>query len=276
MSGVTREAADRFRVDLDELARKVVRGHKRGAPVLVDPFLIARTIAAVMGACTFRSATGKRLLWNDYRIILARADYEVVHSLQGPLERDLGQALANEAAATGAELVGELKVSVVHDEANELRAGEAMVRVAFVPTERLGAARAGELTVRFDAAQLAGLMRAVGSTETVIVQDTASTSSFVLRWPGGEAPLTEGATLIVGRLHDSAPAGFVAVTGSAKINKQHAWVTAGPTLIRIGRFAGANPVHVNGAAVAAGQHVDVAVPAEVALSRELALTILRG
>jgi hypothetical protein len=279
MSGeaVTREGADRFLIELGELARKVNRGHRRGDPVLVDPFLIARTIAEVMRACTFRTATGQRLLWNDYRMILARADYDVVHSLQGPLERDLGQALANEAAATGAELVGELKVSVVYDEADELRTGQAAVRVAFVPTERLVATRAGELTVRFDAAQLAGLMRAVGSTETVIVQDTASTTSFLVRWPGGQARVADGATLVLGRLHDGAPAGFIALTGSAKINKQHVWITAGAAAIRIGRFVGANPVHVNGASVGAGLHVDTTPPTEVSLSRgELALTIVRG
>ena len=52
MSGeaVTREGADRFLIELGELARKVNRGHRRGDPVLVDPFLIARTIAEVMRA----------------------------------------------------------------------------------------------------------------------------------------------------------------------------------------------------------------------------------
>jgi hypothetical protein len=274
---ITRESADRFGVDLGELARKVLRGHRKGDPVQVDPYLIARAIAEVMKTCTFRTATGQRLLWNDYRLILARADYELVHSLQGPLERDLGQALANEAASTGAELVGELKVNVVYDEADELRAGHAVVRVAFVPTERLQPARAGELTVRFDAAQLSGLMKAVGSTETVIVQDTAPGSAFVVRWPAGQARLTEGATLVLGRLHDGAPAGFVAVTGSAKVNKQQLWITAGPAAVRIGRYVNANPVHVNGIAIVAGDSVDVAAPAEVSLSRgELVLSIARG
>jgi hypothetical protein len=274
---VTRESADRFAIDLGELARKVIRGHRKGDPVQVDPYVIARAISEVMRACTFRSATGQRLLWNDYRMILARADYELVHALQGPLERDLGQALATEAASTGAELVGELKVNVVYDEADELRVGHAMVRVAFIPTEKLQPARAGELTVRFDAAQLAGLMKAVGSTETVIVQDTAPGSTFVVNWAAGQARLVDGTTLILGRLHEGSPAGFVAVTGSAKVNKQQLWITAGPTAIRIGRFANANPVHVNGASVAAGASIDVAPPVEVSLSRgELALTIVRG
>lgn len=274
---IAREGPERFRVELGELARKVVRGHRRGAPVLVDPFLIARTIAEVMRACAFRSVTGQRLLWNDYRMILARADYDAVRALQGPLERDLGRALASEAAATGAELVGELRVSVMHDEADELAAGQAVVRVAFVPTERLLAPRAGELTVRFDAAQLAGLMRAVGSTETVIVQDTTSSTSFVIRWPGGEARLADGATLVLGRAHEGAPTGFVAITSSAKINKQHVWISGSAAAVRIGRFAGANPVHVAGASLAAGLHIDAVPPIEVSLSRgELAFTIVRG
>jgi hypothetical protein len=278
MDVVSHEAADRFRVDLAELARRGDRRIRRGAPVLVDPFLIARAVSEVMRACTFRGATGRRLLWNDYRVILARGDYDVVRSLQGPLERDLGQALANDAAASGAELVGELRVSVVADEGDELRAGQAVVRVAFSPTERLGAARAGELTVRFDAAQLAGLMRAVGSTETVIVLDATSGFGFVVRWPGGEAALAVGTTVVLGRPHDPAPAGFVALAGaSARINKQQLWIAAGTHTVRIGRFAAGNPVRANGTLIAAGGELEITPPVELVLSHgELALSVLRA
>jgi len=279
MSAIHREAADRFRIRFEELARAVVRGFRRGDVVQVDPYLIARAIAEVMRTCTFRTASGQRLLWNEYRVILARTDFEMVRALQGPLERDLGAALANEPAVRGAELVGELRISVVFDEGDELRAGDGMVRVGFVPTDKLPAARAGELTVRFDAATLTGMMQAVGSVETVIVNDSgASPAAYLLRWPGGEIALAEGATVVLGRPHASAPPQFVALTGaSARVNKQQLWIVAGPDALRIGRLADANPVHVNGTQLAAGAEVTVAAPVELSLSRgELTLTITRG
>lgn len=279
MAIVEREGNELFRVSFQELARKIIRGLPRNAAIAVDPYLLARAIAEVMAACTFRTAKGGRLLWNDYRIILARADFESVRSLQGPLERDLGEALAAEAAATGAELVGELRVSVVYDESNELRAGEGTVRVAFMPTERLPPARSGELTVRFDAAHLTGLMQAVGSTQTVIVQDSeVAATGARLRWSGGEAALVTGATFTVGRSHPGAPSPFVALTGAGpKINKQHVTISVGPGVARIGRLPSANPVHVNGDALAAGDEISVGLPAEIVLSRgELTLTLTSG
>lgn len=276
MAIIEREGPELFRVRFGELARKVTRGLPRDAPVQVDPFLLARAVAEVMAACTFRTAKGGRLLWNEYRVILARADFELVRALQGPLERDLGEALAAEAAATGAELVGELRVSVVYDESDELRSGEGTVRVAFQPTARLPEPRSGELTVRFDAARLTGLMQAVGSTETVIVQDSGvATAGVRLRWPGGEAVVSPGATVTVGRPHAGAPPSFIALTGAgAKVNKQQMSIAVAGGAVRIGRLAGANPVQVNGVALAAGDETTVALPAEVVLSRgELALSV---
>ena len=134
MSAIRKEAVDQFRVAFGELAKV-----KRGEAVLVDPFLIARAIAQVMRECTVRSAAGRPILWNDYRMILARRDFELVRSLQGPLERDLQQVLAQEAAARQAELVGALRVTVVFDEADELPAGQGVVRVAFAPARSLPA-----------------------------------------------------------------------------------------------------------------------------------------
>lgn len=278
MNILVRDGAEQFRVHFATLAHKVVKGAPRGGPVQVDPFLIARAVAEVMAACTFRSAKGRRLLWNEYRVILARADFALVRALQGPLERDLGEALAAEAASTGAELVGELRVSVVADEADELAAGEGVVRVGFVPTAQLAAPVTGELTVRFDAGQLGGLMKAVGSSETVIISEVgAAPRRYRLRWQHGEATLAFGATFVLGRPHPGAPEGFVALAGaSAKINKQQLWIATAPGGVRVGRFDAANPVHVGGEALAPGAElaVTVAAPLQIALSRgELVLTL---
>ncbi len=279
MAPIERDTAETFRIRFAELARMVTRGLKRGAPVQVDPFLIARAIAGVMAVCTVRAASGQRLLWNEYRVVLARADYEGVRSLQGPLERDLIAVLAAEPAVSAAERVGDLRITVVPDDADELPVGEGVVRVGFVPSDQLPTVRAGELTVRFDAVRATGELRAVGPTATVIVDDTdRGHPSYLVRWAGGQAALPIGATLVLGRPHATPPAQFVALTGaSARVNKQHLWITASACGVRVGRMARANPVHVNGAPIAAGAEISIAAPAEVSLSRgELVVTIARS
>lgn len=278
MAAIQQESVDHFRVRFAELARGLVRGFGRGDRVQVDPFLIARAIAEVMRACTFRGVTGQRLLWNEYRMILARSDFELVRALQAPLERDLAGAMASEKVMRESQLVGDLRITVVPDEGDELSGGDAVVRVGFVPTEQLLGPRAGELTMRFDAVQLTGIMQAVGPTETVIVADTdAGGAPYLVRWPGGEVSLPVGASVVLGRPHDAPPPHFVALTGaSARVNKQHLWIAAFAGGVRIGRLAGANPVHVDGSALAAGAEVTATAPAEVSLSRgELVVTIVR-
>lgn len=276
MGAVQKEGVDQFRIAFAELAKV-----KRGAPVQVDPFLIARAIALVMRACTVRSAAGRPILWNEYRMILARPDFALVRSLQGSLEADLQQVLAQEARARDASLVGALRVTVVFDEANELPAGQGVVRVAFVPTDKLVQPRAGEMTVRGDGWAVAGEigMRAPAApTDTMFVDDaTGPEGRVVLQWAGGEARLVVGTPVVVGRPHPEAPAGFVPLAGaSARINKQQLWIAVGTSTVRIGRLAAANPVHVNWEAVAAGHEIEVALPAEITLSRgELVLTVRR-
>jgi hypothetical protein len=268
------DGVDQFRVVFAELARL-----RRGQAVHIDPFLIAQAIAQVMHACQVRSAAGRPIVWNDYRLILARRDFDRIRPLQGLLERDLRTVLAQEAKTREAELVGELHVTVVFDEADELAEGDGVVRVAFVPTDQLQVPRAGEMTVRFDSWAAAGeiAVHAPGPTDTVIVEDSTMSSSHLLRWPGGEASVGVGATRVIGRPHPDAPAHFVALTGAdAKVNKQHLWIAAAPASVRIGRFARANPVHVNGQAVGAGEEVEAALPVEISLSRgALVLTVQR-
>jgi hypothetical protein len=233
----------------------------------IDPFGIAQAIAQTMRECKVRSAAGHPLVWNEYRMILAQADYEAIRPLQGPLERDLRKVLADEARTRKAELVGEMRVTVVPDEADELAAGGGVVRVAFVPTDKLQSPRSGELTMRFDGFAVSGEI-AAKPTDTVIVADT-STSACTLRWGGsGEARLVAGATMIAGRPHPDAPPHFIALAGAGStVNKQHFWIAATAKSIRVGRYAKANPVHVNGQLVEAGAELEVALPAEISLSR---------
>jgi len=278
-SAIQKATIDQYRVEFRELARV-----KRGEPVQIDPFLIARAIGLVMRECTVRSAAGHPILWNEYRMILARADFELVRSLQGPLERDLRGVLEQEARARQAELVGELRITVVFDEGDELASGQGVVRVGFVPTERLAAPKPGEMTVRLDRQgwAVAGEIAArapKGSDDTMFVDDsTGGSGGCMLRWPGGQAPLAVGVTVIAGRPHAEAPAQFVALDGAgAKVNKQHFWIALGTQTARIGRLANANPVHVNTQSVAAGHEVEVALPAEISLSHgAFVISVRRG
>lgn len=264
MAALVPDGLDQFRVRFAELARV-----RRGEPVRVDPYLVAQAIGLVMGACTVRSALGRPIVWNHYRLILARADFDQIRPLQALLERDLATVVAQEARRREAELVGELRVTVVFDEGGELAAGDGVVRVAFVPTEQLAAPRAGEMTVRFDSWAIAGEIaaRAPGGDDTVGLADVTG-AVVVLRWPQGEATLAAGEARVLGRPHADSPGAFVALAGAGpRINKQQLWIaaTAAGTL-RIARLPRANPVHVNGAPVAAGDQVEVGLPAEIALS----------
>ena len=273
MQAVTLEALDQYRVRFAELARA-----KRGQAVQIDPYLIAQAIAAVMRGCTVRSATGRPIVWNDYRLILSRKDFDLIRPLQAILERDLKLVLAEEARARSAELVGELRITVVFDEADELPVSEGVVRVAFVPTAQLAQPKFGEITMRLDSFAVSGeiLARASGSpTDTVIVDDGAQTT-HALRWPGGIAHFTGGQTLVVGRPHPDAPPRFISLTGAGtKVNKQHFWIAATGMSVRVGRFAKANPVHVNGQSIGGGEEVEVPLPAEVSLSHgDLVITVL--
>jgi hypothetical protein len=274
-SPIKKDSVDQFRVHFGELAKV-----RRGEPVQVDPFLIARGIALVMRECTVRSAAGRPILWNEYRMILARGDFDLVRSLQGPLERDLATVLAQEAGTREAELVGALRVTVVFDEADELPRGQGVVRVSFVPTDKLVQPRAGEMTMRFDAWAVAGEIAArapSGHADTMFVHDSAAGDQCLLQWPGGQLPLPNGATVVVGRPHPDAPAQFVGLTGAGpKVNKQHFWIAITPAAVRVGRLANANPVHVNGRALGAGEDLEVSLPAEISLSRgDLLVTVRR-
>ena len=276
MSAIDKDGLDQFRIKFGELAKV-----RRGEPVLIDPFLIAQAIGLVMRECSVRSAAGKPIVWNDYRLIMARSDYERIRPLQAILERDLKTVLAQAAAARTAELVGELRITVVADEADELAAGQGVARVAFVPTEKLSAPRSGEMTMRVDAWAAAGEIIAKApkpGTDTVFVDDSASGDRCSVYWAGGRASLPLGTTVVVGRPHPDAPPQFIALAGAGgTVNKQHLFLVAAAATVRVGRFAKANPVHVNGAAINAGEEVEVALPAEISLSRgDFTFTIQRA
>jgi hypothetical protein len=87
-----------------------------------------------------------------------------------------------------------------------------------------------------------------------------------------------GTRVVLGRPHQPASPGFVALTGAAgKINKRQLWIEAGGGGVIIGRFSEANPVEVAGRLVQQGGQIAVdSFPVQVTLSNgEMKLTIDR-
>jgi hypothetical protein len=273
MAALTREGPSQFRVRFEDLARRGLGRLLRRDFVQVDPFLIGRAVTEVMGACTVRSATGRSLLWNDYRVVLARADFELLGALQGALDADIQQALRRVVAERDAELVGDLRVTIVVDEADELAAGHAVVRAAFVPTERLSAPIAGQMTVRFD--EMSALHREL---RTVCVGDTdVDDARYALEWAHGRVTAALEGTTWVGRPHPEPPERFIALEGaSTKINKLHFTLVASPGGVTIARPPSANPVQVGDRALPAGEQIEIAPPASISLSNgDLVLALSR-
>lgn len=273
MPGITREKLNQFRIRFAELDRGVL-DRFRPAERVVDPYLVCRAVTEVMRQASMRSAAGRLLVWNEYRIILAPGDLEPLRALERRLRRELEAALAGEAQRLQAEVVGDVRVHLVADESGELRAGEAVVRADFATGER-GAA--SDMTVRVSGQTIMGTIitgAAAGSTVEVPDRD-----QLVVAWPGGSARLTAGVRAVLGRPHAGAPAHFVPLTGaSARISKQQLWILPDPDGAAIGRFPRANPVEVAGALLPSGQEMRVAeLPVEISLSRgELLLVLSRG
>ncbi len=285
MAAVTQDGPNQFVVRFAALARGRLARLLQDRVVQVDPYLVGRALVRVMRTSTVRAASGRRLLWNEYRVILSRDDFEPLRALTGALDRDLGEALGRELKERDAELVGPLRIHLVVDEADELRAGEAVVRVGFAPKERSWAADAGELTIGLAAwtpgHPVAAPPTQVHGERTVYVTDAAAAAlaGCTFAWPGGEGPIPAGVTVVLGRPHASAPAHFLALTGaSPRVNKQHAWIRLTAEGATVGRFSKANPVHVDGKLVPAGSEVSVpALPAEISLSHgDLVGTLRRG
>ncbi|HEY3358213.1 MAG TPA: FhaA domain-containing protein [Polyangia bacterium] len=289
MAAVTPESPTQYHVRFADLGRRGLGRVLRAGAVQVDPYLIGRALAEVMRACTVRGASGRRLLWNEYRVVLARGDFEPLRALAGPLDRDLTEVLTRAVKERHAELVGPLRVHLVVEEGHELEPGHAVVRVAFSPAERLAAPADGELTVGLDAWAAGrrpappphggGRAQDARDGSTVHVAEAAEAGRRCrLAWDGGEAILPAGVTVVLGRPHAEPPPHFVALLGaSTRVSKQHAWVAVGPAAVTIGRFSTANPVHVNGAPVPAAGEVTTDEPlVEISLSRgDLVLSLHR-
>jgi hypothetical protein len=253
---------------------------KRTEKVVVDPFLVAKAVKAVMGQCPHQTANGKPLVWNEYRVFLDLGDWERIKKLEGTLVRDMGEVVEKHLKKLKAEMVGGLTVRLLRDEGGTVRPGHAVIKVDFSSVEA-PATDASEMTVRIGgpvAKQLTDLTQRVPESFMGAYVNPAAEERLKVLWTGGEATIRAGSRVVLGRPHGAAAPGFVPLEGAtSKINKRHLWIEASEDGALIGRISDANPVEVKGRLVQAGGQISIdAFPAEINLSNgEMKLTVER-
>jgi hypothetical protein len=250
---------------------------KRAHKANVDPFLIAKAVKQVMKQCPNRTATGGPLVWNDFSVFLDLADWTRIKKLESTLVRDLGGVVEKELATLKAEMVGPLNVRLLRDESGNVRPGTAVLKADFTEARRMAAPDPSEMTVRIGKPAAPSLTDL--PTERVPELPVPNGGSGLrVQWDRGSAMVAGGTRIVLGRPHQPASPGFVALTGAAsKINKRHLWIEAGGGGVIIGRFSEANPVEVGGRLVQQGGQIAVdSFPVQVNLSNgEMKLTIER-
>ena len=277
MAGLVQDEHDPSAFQVDWSALKAGRNPwKRAQKVAVDPFLVAKAVKEVMKQCPNRTATGGPLVWNDYSVFLDIADWTRIKKLEGTLVRDLGGVVEKELATLKAEMVGPLNVRLLRDESGNVRPGTAVLKADFTEASKLGAPDPSEMTVRVGKSAAPSLTDL--PTERVPEMAAGDGTRLRVEWEKGSTLVTGGTRVVLGRPHQPASPGFVALTGAAsKINKRHLWIESGGGGVIIGRFSEANPVEVAGRLVQQGGQIAVDhFPVQVTLSNgEMKLTIDR-
>ena len=276
MAGLTKDEHDPQTFHIDWAAPPGVAARAQpGRKVAVDPFLISKAVKEVMRQCPNRTATGGPLVWNDYSVFLDITDWTRIKKLESTLVRDLGGVVEKELATLKAEMVGPLNVRLLRDESGNVRPGTAVLKADFTEAGRLAAPDPAEMTVRVGKP----VARSLTDLPTERVPEMATGGSRLrVQWDKGQTTVVGGTRVVLGRPHQPASPGFVALTGAAgKINKRQLWIEAGGGGVIIGRFSEANPVEVAGRLVQQGGQIAVdSFPVQVTLSNgEMKLTIDR-
>jgi hypothetical protein len=254
---------------------------KRTEKVVVDPFLVAKAVKAVMGQCPHQTANGKPLVWNEYKVFLDLGDWERIKKLESTLLRDMGEVVEKHLKKLKAEMVGGLTVRMLRDEGGTVRPGNAVIKVDFSEVDSGTPTDPSEMTVRIGgpvAKALTDLTQRVPESFVGAYVNPAAEERLKVLWSGGEAMIRAGSRVVLGRPHGATAPGFVALEGAnSKINKRQLWIEASEDGALIGRISDANPVEVKGRLVQAGGQISIdAFPAEINLSNgEMKLTVER-
>lgn len=289
MSGITEIEPGRFRVEFGRLgegaglAQRFKAMFTPAAPKTVDLYRIGLAVCGVMAYSSERDVDGALLAWNEFRIYLARADFDRLRALQARLQQGLDQRIREQLETMQARTVGDPVVRVLVDEETDLPRGIGEVVVSYVANEALAPPSDGEVTVRVPSSRpklrpapaASTAAGAAGATERVVASEEAG-GGIQLRWAGGAASVRPGQRAQVGRPHDGAPAGFVSLTGATnRINSAHFHIESGAEGVVISRPIRSNPVKVSGRLLQPGGRIVVTdLPAEIELSNgELTVTV---
>ncbi len=261
---LTDDGDHRYTVDFRALRWGKVGAMLRNEQVQVDPHLISEALCAVMRRCTVRDARGDALVWNEYKIFLARADHSRLRPLETRLHGDLPGLLHEQLLEQKADLVGDLCVRLMVDEAGDVEESNAIVLVGFVPNKDLASSSDDEVTVRVNKQG----RRVAEAANTQRIEEPASGDGVHIVMAQGRRFLPAGTRVMIGRPHPNAPPNFLALAGADKtINKRQLWLEADEHGVIVGRMSNANPVQVNGRLVQPGGELLVeALPVELSLS----------
>lgn len=288
MSGISEVEPGRFRVDFSRLGGSGWQGRLKAmfgqsTPRTVDLYRIGLAVCGVMAHSSERDVDGTLLAWNEYRIYLARADYDRLRALQTRLQQGLDLRIREQLEAIDARTIGDPVVRVLVDEETDLPRGIGEVIVSYVANAELAPPSDGEVTVRVPSARprLKPAPTAAPAAGTIRVQEDAEAPAgggpgLWLRWAGGEAQVAPGTRAQVGRPHDSPPSSFVALTGaSTRINSAQFHIEGSAQGVVVSRPIRSNPVKVAGRLLQPGGRMVVAeLPVEVDLSNgELTVTV---
>lgn len=284
MSTLRRTDRDRFEVDfLDHgLWGKL---WPFGRPTAVDPHGIAQAIIQAMRACDLRSAHGAPLVWNEFRLFLAREDFDALRAVLGRTSAALDTLIRRELARLGAETVGEPVVVLRYDEAMDIPAHRGILEVGFNETQARPDGR-DQVTIRLGrpvAAPAPDAPRAdpAGAEAPAPDETLPDLHPLRLRWGDQSVLVLAGTVARVGRPHAPAPPTFVPLLGTEdnmKINRVHVLLDhRGPVPV-VHRPSDANPVHVGEVLVAAGSIMSLErLPAQITLANDqLVLTVEAG
>jgi hypothetical protein len=257
---------DVFRIDFGKARRtrrptfgQVLEGAfvRAAHPVVVDGHAIAQAICKVMDACTFADVQGRAWLWNEYCVFLAREDHDRLRDVEDMLAHDLLSLLNEEVLRREARMPDGFLVRLLVDEGNELVPGRGVVRVRHRKDTASAPTVAGEITMRSD--------RLVRAPRDPSPTDRAAGLRVVCA--AGSVEIAEGRMSTLGRANPEGGPSHVALPGATgKVSRKHLSVLVDGDSVRLRREPGANPVQVDGRALADGEEVTTTLPVELALS----------
>lgn len=261
------DTPDTWTVDFSRVKRRkgggLLAAWSRPAAVLVDGWAIGQALASAMEECRYESVSGRPQVWNEYLLFLAAEDHDRLRPLEETLREEVLALLEARMLKLDAVAVGPITVRLLVDDDAAVPAGQGRLRARHNREVPAAAAVPGEITLRDDR----GRPSQVGA-------DTRRVGGAVLRMGDGVVALPDGARIVLGRADPAGGDDHRALPGATpRINRRHLWVRVTAGEAEVGRLDDANPVSVAGQALAPGQSVRVALPAELVLSNEFRATL---